>query len=430
MEKNNELDEYVKENLDSLKNLKYRLNTEDGKRDRNPFERDYARVLYSSSFRRLQGKMQLLGVQNDKFFRNRLTHSLEVAQIARSIANKIGYKPDESLVVEMGALAHDIGNPPFGHYGEKVLNNLCLDIGGFEGNAQTLRLLTKLEKKNPNTLGLNLTARSLFAIVKYFNKYDANCGKFIYFEDYQELSKIIQHKKIKVRTLDVQIVDLADEIAYAAHDLEDALSMKLFTIDELLFEFNLLVKEKVKSFDLNYKYAYEFFNNDIVNKAKEFANKATSYNSSEEYAMLFRKEVTSNIVHQLIKDIDLIKISDKVKKDRGSQHEKELGFKILEPLANGLKDITFKCINTTDTIQLYEKQGKVILEGLFYALMNEKFNDKDKLLPAEFRYSKDDKKRRVVDYIAGMMDSYAISLYKKYYGQSCLDKIYQEKIFQ
>lgn len=103
-------------------------------RNRDDYQRDYARILYSSSFRRLQGKMQLFEVDPEKFNRNRLTHSLEVAQIARSIASDLELK--HSVVVELAALAHDIGNPPFGHSGEKLLNRLSADIGGYEGNAQ------------------------------------------------------------------------------------------------------------------------------------------------------------------------------------------------------------------------------------------------------------------------------------------------------
>lgn len=94
------------------------------------YQRDFTRILYASSFRRLQGKMQLFAVQSDQFIRNRLTHSLEVAQIARSIATEIGYTNDDIYVVEAGALAHDIGNPPFGHAGERYLNTLAKDVGG------------------------------------------------------------------------------------------------------------------------------------------------------------------------------------------------------------------------------------------------------------------------------------------------------------
>lgn len=151
-----ELREYVRENYDSLKNLHKRIYKEksDSDRERNDYQRDYSRILYSTSFRRLQGKMQLLGIENHKFYRNRLTHSLEVSQIARSIAEKVRsdtglyeiYR-DDIYVIEAGSLAHDLGNPPFGHYGERVLNMIMKDKGGFEGNAQTFRILHRLEKK-------------------------------------------------------------------------------------------------------------------------------------------------------------------------------------------------------------------------------------------------------------------------------------------
>src|SRR5215208_4898778 len=118
-----------------VEGLTGRLYTESLERggDRDPYYRDYARILYSSSVRRLQGKMQLLGIDQTHFFRNRLTHSLEVSQIARGIASRL--KLNTTLVAESSSLAHDLGNPPFGHHGERVLNGLVSDIGGYEGNA-------------------------------------------------------------------------------------------------------------------------------------------------------------------------------------------------------------------------------------------------------------------------------------------------------
>ena len=144
----NETKEYAQDQEEKVKSLEYRINDTHHNRseDRGELMRDYARVLYSSSFRRLQGKMQLFGVDANKFNRNRLTHSLEVAQIARSIAFQLELK--DTVVTETASLAHDIGNPPFGHYGELILNKLSSDFGGYEGNAQAFRILNTLEKKH------------------------------------------------------------------------------------------------------------------------------------------------------------------------------------------------------------------------------------------------------------------------------------------
>lgn len=166
--------EFSKQQESLLTQLEYRTMAQSDSRTfgRDESMRDYARVLYSSSFRRLQGKMQLLGIDSSRFNRNRLTHSLEVAQIARSIAMDLGL--GNSVVAETCSLAHDIGNPPFGHAGEEILNELSLDFGGYEGNAQAFRILRTLEKKHYSYDGLNLTIRTLFGITKYFHKREHN----------------------------------------------------------------------------------------------------------------------------------------------------------------------------------------------------------------------------------------------------------------
>ncbi|OOF15356.1 deoxyguanosinetriphosphate triphosphohydrolase, partial [Salinivibrio sp. PR932] len=171
---------YAKEQEKIVSELEYRVHEHSDGRSkyRQDLMRDYARVLYSSSFRRLQGKMQLLGVDANKFNRNRLTHSLEVAQIARSIAYDL--KLQHTVVAETASLAHDIGNPPFGHYGEVVLNELSSGCGGYEGNAQAFRILRTLEKKHYAYPGLNLNVRTLMAITKYFSNKKNNSNKFLY----------------------------------------------------------------------------------------------------------------------------------------------------------------------------------------------------------------------------------------------------------
>lgn len=424
--KNVKIRDFINEYYCPLKSvqLKKRVHKEGDNRERNPFQRDYSRVLYSSSFRRLQGKMQLLGVQSDKFYRNRLTHSLEVSQIARGIAERLQvlsgkaiYK-DDIYVVEAASLAHDIGNPPFGHHGERTLNKIMSGDDGFEGNAQTLRVLNNLEKKLPKNKGLNLTKRTLLSVVKYFKKKtDKNSRKFIYKEDYELINNISNEANINLRTLDVQIMDLADEIAYGAHDLEDALSMHLFSIDEFLYDFKLKASQ----------FSYEFLLRKIQ-KANKVANQANSYGSSEEYAFLFRKELISNIVHKLILDIDVVPVTKDKIKETGSMNSFELGFKTLGNFAKYLKNITFECINRSDIVQVYEKQGEKIIKGLFEAFMDEKFNQDNKLLPIEFRSQ--NKARAVTDYIAGMMDSYAIKVYGDIYGENAIHQIYDPMYFK
>ena len=213
--------------------------------NRNPYQRDYARILYSSSFRRLQGKMQILGVDNTSYYRNRLTHSLEVAQIATgillNIKKQIGKENipiDDYFVLEAAALAHDIGHPAFGHSGERVLNKLGNNYGlRFEGNAHNFRVLRKLEKKFPDKTGLNLTYRTLLAINKYLSCEDDNNDKFLFKEDYTLLDGFRQaNDLLGRRTIDVQIIELADDIAYAVHDLQDGISTRKFNIDELIYK--------------------------------------------------------------------------------------------------------------------------------------------------------------------------------------------------
>lgn len=422
--------DFIEEYYEPLNNnelLKTREERENTCRSTNRimFERDYSRILYSSSFRRLQGKMQLFGVESDSFFRNRLTHSLEVSQIARGIVNRLReisgkqIYEDDLYVIEAASLAHDIGNPPFGHHGERVLNKIMENNGGFEGNAQTFRVLYRLEKKLPNKKGLNLTNRTLFSVIKYFKKYcsNKNSEKFLYDQDFNWVENTSKKANIYPRTIDVQIMDLADEIAYGTHDLEDALSLHLFSIDEFLYEFKKVANKK----------SYEFLRKE-VERAQNVAFEAKVYNSSEEYAFLFRKELVSNIVHQLILDIDVISVDSTFKEKTGTLNEEELGFKELNDFVTSLKKVTFKSINRSNIVQVYEKQGEKVIKGLFEAFMDKSFNTNKKLLPIEYRG--EDRKRDVTDYIAGMMDSYALNVYKDIYGEKSLDKIYNPYYFK
>jgi dGTPase len=248
---------------------------------RTEVDRDISRLKHSPSFRRLQGKTQLFPGMESDFFRNRLTHSIEVAQIAKTIAKLIN--KDKTLVpegvefeidadlCELAGLAHDIGHPPFGHQGEEALNFCMRDCGGFEGNAQTLRILARLEKKrSPDKIcgilkgvdrrcGLNLTARSLASILKYDEEilYDQRVFegtgsnrkelpihkvKKGYYRQDADIVKWVKEQVLtaepldgKMKTVECQILDIADDIAYSVYDLEDSLKGGFVNIIDLVF---------------------------------------------------------------------------------------------------------------------------------------------------------------------------------------------------
>lgn len=420
------INQYKLINKSSLKKREYSIF---GYSIRDDYQRDYARILYSPSFRRLQGKMQINGIKSNAFYRNRLTHSLEVAQIATSIAYKLSslcsspnmYK-DDIFVLEAAALAHDIGHPAFGHKGERILDEIAKKYNmRFEGNAQNFRILRKLERKDPKYDGLNLSNRTLLAINKYIVKENNGVNKFMYEDDYNYLAKVRGKQLEQRRTLDVQIIELADDIAYAVHDLEDGLHLRKFNIDEILYI--LKQKDPKKLFNpLNY----------IVTYAKKYCNedKDNVYNV-QKYSKLFRMRLTSKLIDTFVNDITIEKVDKDFALEHGvSEDHPELTLKDYKYLLTELKKAVFYCSTRDSNIQEYERKGEIIIKSLFNFYTDLTKNNDAKLLPPDFRPIELQKRKKEqnkytvkrqliqnsIDYISGMMDTYAISEYERLFN--------------
>ncbi len=198
------------------KDTRGRLHPEEEQEFRTPFQRDRDRILHTSAFRRLEYKTQVFINYEGDYYRTRLTHTLEVAQIGRSLARSLGANED---LVETVCLAHDLGHPPFGHSGEESLAKMMMDYGGFDHNKQSFRIVTELERRYPDWPGLNLTWEVLEGIVKHETEYDRS--------DAEEFNPELRG------TLEAQIANAADEMAYSTHDLDDGLRSGMITPEML-----------------------------------------------------------------------------------------------------------------------------------------------------------------------------------------------------
>lgn len=410
--------------------------------ERDEYGRDRARIIHSAFFRRLQGKTQVLGIGESDFYRTRLTHSLEVAQIAGGVSEflKMKYKDEETIVnllpeqnlIESIGLVHDIGHPPFGHGGEVALNYAMRNDSGFEGNAQTLRICTKLGEYSDND-GLNLTRRTLLGVIKYpcfyndvvnselYEKENSNSlnldnyspPKCIFDCDSDHVEWIFRpfdkdrnifmsasyiegkHKKPLYKSLDASIMEIADDIAYGVHDLEDAIALRL-------------VSERI-------------WKTDVVDKLKDPLSTFPLSAKIDEYTKLLfsgenktRKKAISLLVNYFVINTKIIEI--------GKFRHKLLDYQakfpsiILEEL-NILKDFVINHVIKTPEVQTLEYKGQQMIVKLFNAIAN----NPSRLLPKKYyqKYKSEGNNLRVIcDYLAGTTDDYATRLYHKIFTPS------------
>jgi dGTPase len=383
---------------------------------RRAFARDKARVLHSAGLRRLSAKTQVMSAGADDFPRTRLTHTLEVAQIGRELGDALGCDPD---LVETACLVHDLGHPPFGHNGEEALHKASLDIGGFEGNAQTFRLLTRLESKtirDGRSLGLNLTRATLDAATKYPWAFDGKNPKFGFYEEDKEIFDWVRlNAKGQTKVFEAQVMDIADDIAYSVHDIEDAIYGQHFS--PLALDSEPEFKEVVKLAAT--EYATEI-DEDNLNKALNSLIKQSWWVKSftaTQVDMAALKNMTSHLIGKFTEEIE-----QATKAGNKAENFTRYNANLIIPLETKAQIAVLKAVVNLFVMQRkgaaenYAKEQDLILnivEGLQ--------NNPQKLDP-QFKHQFDnagsskEAKRAVIDQVASLTDSSARRLAQEFVG--------------
>jgi len=345
------------------------------KDSRSEFQRDRDRIIHCAAFRRLEYKTQVFVNHEGDYYRTRLTHSLEVAQIARGTARAMGLNEE---LAEAIALAHDLGHTPFVHSGEHVLNKLMKGHGGFEHNRQSLRIVEELEERYPNFSGLNLSFETREGIIKHST-----------YHDHPSISEMAGYLPGVVPTLEAQIINLADEIAYNNHDIDDGLTSGMLDLKEL--------REAVPLAD------------------RTFRKIETAYPDIDETRKKY--QAISHLIGFLIND--LIRHSTAQLEEHGIESLDDLRTKNVMAIAfspetrrenTELKRFLYDNLYTHYRVERMRIKGKMVLTSLFRI-----YSESPTLLPRKVQAMIVDagKERIICDYIAGMTDRYALDEYKK-----------------
>ena len=336
---------------------------------RTQFMRDRDRIIHSTAFRRLEYKTQVFVNHEGDYYRTRLTHALEVQQIARTIAKALGLN---EILTEVISLAHDIGHTPFGHAGEEITKEMMQNFGGFEHNVQGLRVVDILEHKYINFRGLNLCYETKEGIIKHESEYDSAYK----IEDEFSINKS--------PSLEAQVVNIADEIAYNAHDLDDGLKSEYLNLEQL-----------------NEVYLWKF----IFNKTD------TNLNNQDNIYAAIRKFIKLE-VNDIIENSERM-IKKKGIKNLGNVYSSQALIKFsskLESKNSGLKDFLRENLYRHYKVVKMQEKSKRIIEALFTVYLKN-INQ----LPPQFIKTIDEfgKEKVVADYIAGMTDRFAQDEYER-----------------
>ncbi len=389
--------------------------------DRDDFARDRARVVHSAALRRLAAKTQVLAPGHDDFVRNRLTHSLEVAQIGREFGAALGCSAD---VVDTACLAHDLGHPPFGHNGEAALDEIAADIGGFEGNAQTLRILTRLEAKRSHAdgrpAGLNLTRASLDAATKYpWRRGESPSGsrKFgVYADDQQVFDWFRTGAPDGARCIEAQVMDWSDDVAYSVHDVEDAIASGW--VDPRILrspsEMRAVLEVAARTYtpDLDPETLAAALGRLLASGAIP-----DTYDGSRG-ALAALKDMTSRLIGRFVRVVE-----DETRARHGPGDLTRFGADLVIPDDTRaecavLKAVANHFVMTTEERLTVMAEQREVVQGLFdaYAALPESRLDGD--LCADFLAATTDEARRrvLVDQVAALTDVRALALHRQWVG--------------
>ena len=368
-------------------------------------EIDRSRIVHSLAFRRLLGKTQVFGIGQDSFFRTRLTHSLEVAQIAKGLALRLGANVE---LCEAAGLAHDIGHPPFGHKGELVLASLMKDCGGFEANAQNLRVLALLEVKydDPSYRGLNLTRATLDTVLKYRTPYPGERGKF-YYTDNEEVKEVVEWAMDgrREKPLECELVDWADDIAYSVHDLEDGIHAGMISARKILAHAERILTESQKRLP-ECSLADVTWASRLVAWCEEA--------DTERSQMAKRKEVTSALIGRFVRVNRAPRPGAQAKEGRYG-----FGLQVRETLRRRcevLKALSYQLTIDDSRVASLEARAERILTDLFTFFREPSSRSSyPEIYRQAFSAADDDAKRARVacDFISGMTDEQAERVYSR-----------------